>query len=495
MKKLCFFIVVLGMVSNFMVCHAQLVSSSKAYKSLDEFRHEIRNEFEDFRKQVLEEYVAFVRNPWTEFDNVPAVPMPKENTVPPVVMPDEDKEQSPLDNPIAIDEVVCPIAVSPQPIPTYPVVDIPIANVKYFAFSFFGTDVRVRFDIADKIHLNDINNIDVADALERLSDKRYDNTIVDCLSLRDSLRLSDWAYLQMLKSLADSIQGVETNEATILLSYLYMQSGYRMRLGSDGVRLYMLYATDHMVYDKVSYEVDGIRYYGIETLPAQLLICKATFPKEQNMSLLITTNQRFADDRSELRRIVSTHYPDCAFSITVNKNLLQFYDTYPTSLIGEDLMTRWAMYANAPMEQGIRDSLYPQMKEVLKGLSKTEAVSKILNWVQTGFEYEYDDKVWGEDRAFFAEETLFYPYCDCEDRAILLTRLVRDLLGLKCLLVYYPGHLASAVEFEQSEISGDYILLDGHRYVIADATYINAPLGYTMTGMNNATAKVILLTE
>lgn len=54
----------------------------------------------------------------------------------------------------------------------------------------------------------------------------------------------------------------------------------------------------------------------------------------------------------------------------------------------------------------------------------------ILNWVQTGSEYEYDDKVWRHDRAFFAEETLYYPYCDCEDRSILFSRFVRDLLGL-----------------------------------------------------------------
>ena len=34
---------------------------------------------------------------------------------------------------------------------------------------------------------------------------------------------------------------------------------------------------------------------------------------------------------------------------------------------------------------------------------------------------------------------------NCEDRAILFTRIVRDLLGLKFILIYYPGHLASAV--------------------------------------------------
>lgn len=112
--------------------------------------------------------------------------------------------------------------------------------------------------------------------------------------------------------------------------------------------------------------------------------------------------------------------------------------------------------------------------------------------MQTAFVYEYDDKVWGGDRAFFPEETLYYPYCDCEDRSILFTRLVRDLLGLKCILVYYPGHLAAAVCFTDS-VSGDYIMLDGDRFTICDPTYIGAPVGLTMPDMDNQRAKVILL--
>lgn len=80
----------------------------------------------------------------------------------------------------------------------------------------------------------------------------------------------------------------------------------------------------------------------------------------------------------------------------------------------------------------------------------------------------------------------------CEDRAILFTRLVRDLLGLKCILVYYPGHLASAVCLKQ-QVNGDYISLDGDVYTICDPTYIGAPVGITMPEMDNRSAKVIKL--
>ena len=162
-------------------------------------------------------------------------------------------------------------------------------------------------------------------------------------------------------------------------------------------------------------------------------------------------------------------------------------------MVGDNFVTRWAMYANTPLDDNVKAQIYPALKSAVSGCGQLEAVNKLLNFVQTGFEYEYDDKVWGGDRAFFAEESLHYPYCDCEDRSILFTHLVRDLLGLRCILIYYPGHLASAVEFAQGVAPGDYIKLGDDKFTIADATYIGAEVGRTMPGMDNEKAKVILL--
>ena len=70
--------------------------------------------------------------------------------------------------------------------------------------------------------------------------------------------------------------------------------------------------------------------------------------------------------------------------------------------------------------------------------------------------------------------------------------MVRDLLGLKCILVYYPNHLACAVAFDQA-VQGDYVVVGGRRFVIADPTYIGAPVGRTMPDMDNSSAQVIML--
>jgi hypothetical protein len=161
-------------------------------------------------------------------------------------------------------------------------------------------------------------------------------------------------------------------------------------------------------------------------------------------------------------------------------------------MLDNNIMTKWSIYANTPLSKDVKEQLYPQLKPLINDKTQLEAVNILLNWVQTGFEYEYDDKVWEGDRVFFAEESLNYPFCDCEDRSILFTRLVRDLIGLKCILVFYPGHLAAAVNFTDS-VNGDYIQLNGQKYIVSDPTYIGASVGMTMPEMDNKTAKVILL--
>lgn len=487
------FIGLLGMVLCLAHGHAQNINSKQAKKQLEEFRKSIHAEFEDFRNQCMKEFADFVSDPWKEFEETPPVPMPKEKPAPPVVLLEEDKDKTIESKPIVIKDVIKPVPVTPQPAPIEPIKEVPIAEDKYINFTFYGTAAKVRFDVSKKPNLRSVDENIVADALKNIKSGDYDNMLVDCLQLRKTLYLSDWAYLQMLRKLSAEIAGNSHNDSALLLAYLYMQSGYKMRLASDGQRIYMLYASKHQIYNQASYTVDNEQYYGVEKLPSRLFICEASFPKEKALSLMITTQQCFEYVESPQRTIFSKKYPDFKATVSVNKNLIDFYNGYPSSMFGGNFMTRWAMYANTPIESNIQKTLYSQLKEKLKSLSQMEAVGRLLNLVQTGFDYEYDEKVWGEDRAFFSEETFYYPYCDCEDRSILLTRLVRDLLGLKCILVYYPGHLASAIEFTAENVQGDYVELNGHKYVIADGTYINAPIGKTMPGMDNSSAKVILL--
>lgn len=484
-------IIILGMALCLTKGQAQDLNRGNARSALDEFRKETRADFEKFRKQCMENFISFMRNPWKSFESEAPKPQPKEDTVPPQVTPEEDRKAPVEDTPVKIDEVVPAQPEAPQPQPAVRIQE----NAREggsLSFSFFGTPEKVRLNVQRLPRLRGIDVDGIATFFETLEKQGYDNLVFDCLQIRQKRHLSDWAYLQMLKAVADTAYGEGTGAAELLKAYIYCLSGYKMRIAHNDEWVKMLFASRNVLFGLPSFELGGDTYYCADMIFGSMYVCEAAFPQEQQMSLSISEAQDFAMKESPSRTLSSEKYPDLKVSTSVNRNLLDFYATYPTSYYGGDIMTRWAMFANTPIQEEVRRTLYPQLKEKIAGQTEREKVERLLNLLQTGLEYEYDNKVWGGDRIFFSEESLYYPYCDCEDRAILLTRLVRDLLGLKCILVYYPGHLACAVEFNE-DVKGDCISLQGHKFVVCDPTYIGAPVGVTMKGMDNATARVILL--
>lgn len=460
------------------------------YAQYEKFSKHAKAEYEDYRAQCNAEYVKFLERAWKEYKVLPSIPRPKDEVVPPTIMPRQDKNKKQAKE-ILIENVVSPILSLPQPKPISPIYENDKVEEKNFSFSYMGTTCEVRLPKDLNIRMSGCESCMIATIWKQLATNAMDNTIRDFLALRLKMQLCDWAYLNLIDTFAKAFCG-HGNEAVIMAAFIYSQSGYKMRLGRDCEKLYLLYGSKHGIYEKGYIVIEGINYYPLDDKVERMEISDFSFPQEQSMSLYIENVQKFTIRPSAIRKLASEQYHDVAIDSQVNLNLIQFYNTYPSSEVNGNFMTCWKMYADTPMDESVSQMLYPDIKNKIEGLSDVQAVNQILNWVQTAFQYEYDDKVWGHDRAFFAEETLYYPYCDCEDRAILFTRLVRDLLGLKCILVYYPGHLASAVCLKQ-QVNGDYISLDGDVYTICDPTYIGAPVGITMPEMDNRSAKVIKL--
>lgn len=185
------------------------------------------------------------------------------------------------------------------------------------------------------------------------------------------------------------------------------------------------------------------------------------------------------------RQFRSKRYPQLAVTVAPNRNLLDFYNNYPLS-------NDWDMYALASLDEATEAMLYPALRNAVAGKSKREAADILIDFVQTAFEYKTDPEQFGYERPLFGDETFYYPYSDCEDRSILYSILVRELLGLDAALIAYPNHLATAVCFGD-DAQGDYITVGGRRYTVCDPTYIGASTGMTMPDMDNARATVILL--
>lgn len=479
--------------------------NARRQKNFDQFKEQKRQEFEKFRRERNEEFAKFLRKEWRTIKLSPIQPHPKDDIIPPVITPKDEVLPAPKPIKIPFDKVIPLPKPKPQPKPIAPIEEVPAPKptpvrprpvIPTQKFTFFGTQAEVRIDKQHLFRLNKLNENAIADAWLELSEEKYTNLIHDCLQIRAQHDLCDWAYLMMLQYMGEAVCGKGTNESTLLTAYVYCQSGYRMRMAIGGNKLYLLFASDHTIYGRGYYTLDNEQYYifnadGVKNMK----ICEQSYPKEQTMSLFIDKIPKLTMAQTESSSHKSRRNQEMHIAMTANQNMLDFYSSYPSSNYGSNVVSRWAMYANMPTPENVKKQIYPSLRKAISQCDQWTAVNRILNFVQTGFVYEYDDKVWGGDRAFFPEESLHYPYCDCEDRSILFTRLIRDLLGLKCILIYYPGHLAAAVEFTEGNPTGDYIGYNGHRYFITDPTITGygAPVGTTMRGMDNKKAQVILL--
>jgi len=459
------------------------------------FLKRANEEYSNFRDRVNAEYAEFVRRTGWEFNrSFSEIPVPKLPDPPkPVFIPEEEKDRIPENNCIPYEVVIPAPVFLEQPNPIAPVPEIPVLEKIPFHFKLFGTECKVRLTDEHRFTLRNCNENSIADAWQKLSQPQYNNVIRDCLEMRTNLNLSDWAYLHMLQQLSSDFLGCGSNEAALLSAFLFCQSGYKMRLArSNSNRLYFMVASRHGIYSMRYYTIDGEKYYPLNCNEDELYICNISFPNELPLCLTIGKEQCFAMKRTEARTLSSKRYPHVTTNVEVNQNLIDFYNTYPQSFINDDGYSKWIFYANAPISQLVKETLYPVLKNAISGKSEQEAGNILINFVQTAFEYGYDDEIWGEDRPFFPDETIFYPFSDCEDRAILFSRLIRDLMGLKVVLIYYPGHLATAVQFNEN-IPGDYLTANGKRFLVCDPTYIGARIGKTMPNMDNSNVKVILL--
>lgn len=476
------------LLSVFPAIHAQNGSFREQF---ERFQREAATTYSDFRRECNKRYADFLLKAWEWFDSNPEISKPVEQEIPPVIY-DEEPTVPVIDNKVIHEEVILqPVIDEPQPVPVEPIRETPVVLPVYFAFTFYNTPLKVRAEEKHRFILKTVRERDLSQAWEQLSSSEYDNLVVDCLRIREEYRLCDWAYLSMIKTFSNSFLGAG-NESTLLTAYIYSQSGYRMRLGVSNDCLYMLYGSKYEIYNTSYYTIDGSFFYPLDSEPqGGLRIANFSFPEEKDMVLSITELPKLSVSTTDYRTLSARDYP-MSVKISVNKNLLDFYSGYPSSQLNGNPMTRWSMYAETPVEDHTADGLFSALRDSIQGKSRIEAAAMLLNFVQTAFVYEYDDKVWGADRAFFAEETLYYPYCDCEDRSILYSHLVRELTGLDVMLVYYPGHLCTAVRFTEP-VSGDYILSDGSRYYICDPTYIGAPVGLGMPQTRNQKPTVILL--
>ena len=495
----------------------------KDMKEFDDFVKQQQKEFDDFVSEQNKEFAEFLKETWKEYDlQKPVVRPQRPEPVKPVSFDHKKPATKPQE--VKVGEVtrlpiptVTPSATfSPSkgktPVPVIPGgKDVAVEPEKDSAvlpeikpevkpeetvpakrslsgveFSFYSKDCVVNASLKNRLTLKGIAEKDISAGWETLSRSNYQPLIDDCLAFKKDNALNDYGYLLLTRKVATELCGsTHSDEIALMQMFLLSQSGYRVKVARMDNRLTLFYASSNMIYATCFITLNGVNYYRFDTTPDKtnsIYTYNRDFANAKNpVNMNITTPQSFSGTYVE-KTLQAKAYPSVKVCSKVNSGLISFYKDYP--------QCDFSVYVGAPVSQEVQQTVLPSLQAAIQGKKQSEAANILINFVQTAFDYKTDGDQFGYEKPFFVDELFYYPYSDCEDRAVLYSYLVRTLMGLDVVLLEYPNHMATAVCFDEN-IDGDYITVSGKKYIICDPTYIGASIGLAMSQFKNVAAKVL----
>ncbi|MEZ4386816.1 MAG: hypothetical protein R3D98_04440 [Candidatus Krumholzibacteriia bacterium] len=370
-------------------------------------------------------------------------------------------------------------AAPPAPrMPWTPQIPSPPPTADRLAVSFLGLAYALPVDRSlGTLPRREPGPAAAAEAWSLLSEGRHE-PLLDALSAAAEARqLGDWGRFKLLESTAAVAYPDDRDRQALLHWYLGLRLGLDLRLAHARAGFAVLYATQETVYQVEFLMRDQTAYYihdpagrlgrteRLRTYDAQPPL--AVRPLALGASPLPLTDP---DLTTRALRWTLDGEPREA-SVVLDRRLVAYLGTLP--------QTRLVSQFRADLSPRALASLGDALAPDLAVRDAFGQVALLLRFVQTSLAYATDQDQFGREDYLYPDEALFYPECDCEDRAALFAVLVRRLVGLEVVGLDYPGHIAAAVALP-GDPPGDRFAWHGRDYTVCDPTFIGAGPGRSM---------------
>lgn len=478
-------------------------------KLFEDFARDARQEHSRFRDEAGRTFADFLNESWTEFrvfagKEYPRKPKPRTAPVAPVKIPGNQPVPEPPVNPDAPGSENIPEKVEkPAPVPEKPQevedpqvveesqeIEEPVnPGMSACSFDFCGRAVRILVpDTISNYRMTGNSEKEVARFWEVLSNSGYAPVISQLEGYASEMELGEWALCLLVENFSKAMFGRQYNdEMEVLRTFILNQMGIDARMGLADRRLETMVCIKEQVYSRLFCEFEGRTYY--------------LDPDVQDVKRFLSYSAKFSDNLSpvsvEIAKPMHLGGGDTVPSVQKSSKVFgsclvlpvssaqcRFYQDYPQVDVD--------VYARAVYDETFVSALCNALRPFVSGMDELSQVNLLLKFLQYDFDYSTDDDQFGYEKPFFLEENFIYPANDCEDRSILFSFLVRNVLGLDVVLLDYPDHIATAVCFN-ADVAGDSFLHKGRRYTICDPTYIGAPAGMAMKNYQDSGFRILVL--
>ena len=459
------------------------------FAQADEYQEWLKSQSKDYteyKKTIDEEFDAVLKQEWEEFQsmNNPSPYKVKKIIVPPkikkiVKLPKKELVLSPkvVIKPIIKEKKVVKVN---KPLIVY-------KNKEYAKFNFYSNSISMHYNKKDVYSFTQASSKNLANFWEFTSKTKWKELVKQIQVKSKELNLNGWAQYQLIYKLSKDIYRDE-NLANMSTWFFMTKLGYDTKVAYGNNKVYLLSTTQNTIYQVSFYTINSKKYYlmsptGKASNNGKIYTYKGEYPKSTN-KVSFMMNKAIKVQGKMQTRVLNFKYYNKKYTIKTeySKDLIEFYKTFPQS--------DFTVYFDSKKSQYLSNSVLISLQKEIKGMSELEAANFILRFTQTAFKYKTDPDQFGYEKPMFPEEMLHYPYSDCEDRAVMYSYLIKNILGLHVVGIKYKGHLSTAVSFN-SEVDGENFKYKNKIYVMADPTFINANVGMTMRQYKKAKFEII----
>jgi hypothetical protein len=491
------------------------LNSQAADSEYEQWLKKTQGEFQNYLDENDKAFINFLNQKWQAVDvekSVKRDPAPKPLDIPiakPIVKPIVNSESPATEQPATqptLQPIIKPIIIAKPVITPDPFLD-PVAekkptitkptttksdyNLRMAKFDFFGESIHIEYNKKFKqTFRSKIDNESIANYWQKLASQPHKEIIEQLSKTAKELQLNDWGSALLFDQFSRELQGSnQRNQTSRQLTswFLLVKAGFNARVAYND-QVFLIIPSEQELFSTTFFTLDNQRFYSVSLnekpmKPGKVFTYSGKHLDGQR-NLDFSKPNNFIAHKHQAERDLSFSYNGESFEIKVQypRDMINYFKTFPQLTLSS--------YFSAGMPSETAYSLLTQLQPIIEGQTETEAVNRLLRFVQTAFKYKTDDDQFRQENYLFPLETLHYPYSDCEDRAALFAWLTESLLKLDVVIVEFPGHVATAVQFSQ-KTNGDSWQFNSKRYTMTDPTYINANAGMTMPQYQGKVPKLV----
>lgn len=293
--------------------------------------------------------------------------------------------------------------------------------------------------------------------------------LASLLEAKQTYRLNDWLYFELLSASLDRILANHTQgEKELALWFFLRESGFQTRMASSGDAYFVYVQTEEEVFEAPLLADAGATFVNLTALRQRdqksdnlvSLLNLPSNPAGRSFSFRISELPLFPPKPTTRDFQFRFQNQTYSLQIDLDQTVVQWMRNYP--LIQE------GAYFDVPLSPVLRQSLLPQLSALTRNKPPLEVLGLLTAFSRAAFRYQEDLQTFGRSKPMIVEEVLYYPFSDCEDRAALLYALIREFLIIPTIVIAYPNHMTLAVDLPN--LGGEFVLHKGRRYFICDPT-------------------------